>query len=48
MVLARIFGPEGDEIRRSCRKLHNELHNLYAPPNIIRVIKSTRKRWAVH
>jgi hypothetical protein len=31
------------------RKLHNEeLHNLYSPPNIIRMIKSRRIRWAGH
>jgi hypothetical protein len=31
------------------RKLHNEeLHNLYSSPNIIRMIKSRRMRWAVH
>jgi hypothetical protein len=29
-----------------CRRLHiEELHNLYALPNIIRVIKSRRMRW---
>jgi hypothetical protein len=29
------------------RKLHNEeLHNLYSSPNIIRMIKSKRMRWA--
>jgi hypothetical protein len=28
-------------------KLHNEeLHNLYCSPNIIRIIKSRRMRWA--
>jgi hypothetical protein len=26
----------------------DELHNLYPSPNIIRVIKSRRVRWAVH
>jgi hypothetical protein len=31
------------------RKLHNEkLHNLYTSPNIIRIIKSRRMRWAGH
>jgi hypothetical protein len=30
-------------------KLHNEeLNDLYAPPNIVRVIKSRRMRWAGH
>jgi hypothetical protein len=30
-------------------KLHNdELHSLYSSPNIIRVIKSRRIRWAGH
>jgi hypothetical protein len=29
--------------------LHNdELHNLYSSPNIVRVIKSRRMRWAGH
>jgi transcription termination factor 2 len=31
------------------RKLHNEeLHNLQSSPNIIRMIKSRRMRWAGH
>jgi hypothetical protein len=31
------------------RKLYNEkLHNLYSLPNIIRMIKSRRMRWAGH
>jgi hypothetical protein len=30
-------------------KLHNEdLHNLYSSPNIIKMIKSRRMRWAGH
>jgi transcription termination factor 2 len=28
--------------------MHNELHNLYSSPNIIRMIKSRRMRWAGH
>jgi hypothetical protein len=47
-VLRRIFGPKREE-DRSWRKLHNdELHSLYSSPNIVRVIKSRRKRWAGH
>jgi hypothetical protein len=31
------------------RKLHNEeLHGLYSAPNIIKMIKSRRMRWAGH
>ena len=31
------------------RRLHNEeLHSLYSSPNIVRVIKSRRLRWAGH
>jgi hypothetical protein len=48
-VLRRIFGPKRDEVTGDWRKLHNEeLHNLYSSPNIIRVIKSRRMRWAEH
>jgi hypothetical protein len=47
-VLRRIFGPKRDE-GRSWRKLHNyKLHSLYSSPNIVRVIKSRRMRWAGH
>jgi hypothetical protein len=36
-----------DEMMGDWRKLHNEeLHNLYSLPNIIRMIKSRRMRWA--
>jgi hypothetical protein len=43
-VLTRIFGPSRDEVTRGWRKLHNgELHNLYSSPNIVNVIKSTRR-----
>jgi hypothetical protein len=48
-VLRRIFGPMRDEVTGDWRKLHNdELHNLYSSPNIIRMIKSSRVRWAGH
>jgi hypothetical protein len=46
-VLRRVFGPKRDEATEEWRKLHNEdLHNLYSSPNIVRVIKSRRKRSA--
>jgi hypothetical protein len=45
-VSRKIFGPKKDE-DGSWRKLHNdELHSLYSSPNIVRVIKSMRMRWA--
>jgi hypothetical protein len=48
-VLRRIFGPKRDEVTGEWRKLHNEeLHNLYSYPDIIRLIKSRRMRWAGH
>jgi hypothetical protein len=48
-VLRRIFGPKRDEVTGEWRKLHNEeLNGLYSLPNIVRVIKSRRLRWAGH
>jgi hypothetical protein len=48
-VLKKIFGSKMDEVRGEWRKLHNvELNDLYCSPNIFRVIKSRRMRWAGH
>jgi hypothetical protein len=46
-VLRRVFGPKRDEVTGKWRKLHNEeLNDLYSLPNIVRVVKSRRMRWA--
>jgi hypothetical protein len=48
-LLRRIFRPKRDEVTGGCGKLHNEeLRDLYPSPNIIRIIKSWRMRWAGH
>jgi hypothetical protein len=47
--LRRTFGPKRDEMLGSWRKLHNqELHNVFTSPNINRMIKSRRMKWAGH
>ena len=47
MVLRRVFGPKRDEVTGEWRKLHNEeLRDLYSLPNIVRVVKLRRMRWA--
>jgi hypothetical protein len=47
-ILRQIFGPKRDE-NGEWRRLHNEeLHSMYCSPNVVRVIKSRRLRWADH
>jgi hypothetical protein len=42
-----LLGPKRDEVTGEWRRIHNEeLNDLYSSPNIIRVIKSRRIRWA--
>jgi hypothetical protein len=48
-VLRWIFWPKRNEVTGEWRRLHiEELYDLYSSPNIIRVIKSRRMRWAGH
>jgi hypothetical protein len=47
-VLRKIFVPIREE-DGSWRKRHNDkLHSQHSSPNIVRVIKSRRMRWAGH
>jgi hypothetical protein len=47
-VLRKVLGPKTEE-DGSWRKFHNdEIHSSYSAPNIVRVIKSRRMRWAGH
>jgi hypothetical protein len=48
-MMRKMFRRKRDEVTGECRRLHNgELYDLYSSPDIIRVIKSGRMRWAVH
>ena len=48
-VVLTLFGPRRDEVTGDWRRLHNEeLNDLYSSPNIVRVIKLRRMRWAGH
>ena len=45
--MRRIFGPRRDEVTGEWRRLHNEeVSDLYSSPNIVRMIKLKRMRWA--
>ena len=45
----KVFRPKRDEVTGEWTKLHNEeLNDLYYLPNILRVVKSRRMRWAGH
>ena len=45
--MRRIFGRKSDEVTAECRTLYNEEFNdLNSSPNIVRVIKSKKMRWA--
>ena len=47
-VLRRVYGPKRDEVTGEWRTYNEELTVLYSSPNIVRVIKSRRMRWAGH
>jgi hypothetical protein len=48
-VLRKVYGPKRDEVTGEWRRLHNEeLNDLYSLPNILRVVKWRRMRWAGH
>jgi len=48
-ILRRIFGCKREEVAGDWGRLFNEeLHNLYASPDIIIVIKLRRMRWVGH
>ena len=48
-MLRRIFGSRREEVTGEWRRLHNEeLNDLYSSPNIVRMIKLGRMRWAGH
>ena len=47
-VLWRVFGPRKDEVTGEWRKMDEELNDLYPSPNVVRMIKSIRVRWAGH
>jgi hypothetical protein len=47
-VLRRIFGLKRDEVMGGWRKLHKKEHDLCSLASVIKIIKSSRMRWADH
>jgi hypothetical protein len=45
-ILRQIFGPKRNANGEWRRRLNEEHHNVYRPPNIVRTITSRRLRWA--
>jgi len=46
-VLRRIYGAKREEVRGEWRRLNKEeLNDLRSTPNVIRLMKSRRIRWA--
>ena len=46
-VARKILGPKRDGVTRNWRRLRRkELHKLYIPPYIIRIVRSMRIKWA--
>jgi hypothetical protein len=48
MAPRRVFGPRREEVTGSWRVHNKELHTLYSLPNIVRIMKSRRMRFAKH
>jgi len=44
--MRKTFGPKEEELIGDWRKLHNEDLHDSCSPDIVRLIKSTRRRWA--
>jgi hypothetical protein len=48
-MLKKILHRNRAKVTGDWRKVHNEeLHGLHSSPNIIRLVKSRKKRWAEH
>jgi hypothetical protein len=48
-VLMKVFWPHREEVPRGLRQLHNvKPPDLFSPPNIVRVTKSSRMVWTGH